>query len=69
MLFLQCIETTMQKDDIMKIDFGTHVGGRIIDSAFTIAFDEKFDTLIKVIDLLILLRTLFLVDAIKCVYI
>lgn len=31
----------------MKLDFGTHVNGYIIDSAFTIAFDEKYDPLIE----------------------
>jgi methionyl aminopeptidase len=32
--------------DVMKIDFGTQVDGRIIDSAFTVAFDPKFDPLL-----------------------
>ena len=30
-----------------QIDFGTHVNGNIIDSAFTVAFDESFDPFIK----------------------
>ncbi|XP_955286.1 methionine aminopeptidase, putative [Theileria annulata] len=40
-------KTVFEKDDIMKLDFGTHVNGYIIDSAFTIAFDEKYDPLIE----------------------
>lgn len=37
----------LQEGDIVKLDFGTHVAGRIVDSAFTIAFDPKFDPLIR----------------------
>lgn len=33
--------------DVCKIDFGTHVNGNIIDSAFTVAFDQKFEPLIN----------------------
>lgn len=38
-------KTVLQYDDICKIDFGTQVNGRIIDSAFTLTFNEKFDGL------------------------
>lgn len=37
--------TILQASDICKIDFGTQVNGRIIDSAFTVSFDPKFDKL------------------------
>ena len=37
----------LQHDDICKLDFGVHVAGRIVDSAFTIAFNPKFDNLIQ----------------------
>lgn len=30
-------------------DFGTHIGGRIIDSAFTIACNPKFDPLLSAV--------------------
>mmetsp|Transcript_30158 Transcript_30158/g.72327 ORF Transcript_30158/g.72327 Transcript_30158/m.72327 type:complete len:480 (+) Transcript_30158:57-1496(+) len=33
-------------DDVCKLDFGVQVNGRIIDSAFTIAFNPKYDNLI-----------------------
>jgi methionyl aminopeptidase len=33
--------------DIVKIDFGTHYNGYIIDSAFSLYFDNKFDNLAK----------------------
>ena len=39
--------TVLGADDVCKIDFGTQVNGRIIDSAFTVAFDEKYDPLLE----------------------
>merc|ERR1711865_500730 len=38
--------TVLQYDDVCKLDFGVQVGGRIVDSAFTIAFNPKYDQLI-----------------------
>lgn len=35
----------LSKNDIVKIDFGTHYDGYIIDSAFSVYFDNKFDNL------------------------
>ena len=35
----------LQYGDVCKIDFGTHVNGRIIDSAWTVHFDPKYDPL------------------------
>lgn len=32
--------------DVVKIDYGTHIDGHIIDSAFTVAFDPKFEPLL-----------------------
>ena len=36
----------LQPDDVMKIDFGVNINGNIIDSAFTVCFDPKFDPLL-----------------------
>eukprot|EP01053_Blabericola_migrator_P001461 Blabericola_migrator_1__1460@NODE_1385_length_4665_cov_90_290126_g927_i0_p1_GENE_NODE_1385_length_4665_cov_90_290126_g927_i0NODE_1385_length_4665_cov_90_290126_g927_i0_p1_ORF_typecomplete_len442_score97_89Peptidase_M24/PF00557_24/5_1e39_NODE_1385_length_4665_cov_90_290126_g927_i032454570 len=36
----------LKYDDVVKIDFGVHVNGRVVDSAFTVAFDERFDNLL-----------------------
>lgn len=33
-------------NDVVKIDFGTHVNGNIIDSAFTVAYDPIFEPLL-----------------------
>lgn len=41
--------TTIGYDDVCKIDFGTQVEGRIIDSAFTVAFNPKYDNLLKAV--------------------
>jgi len=37
----------LKRDDICKIDFGVHVNGNIIDSAFTVCFNHKFEPIIK----------------------
>ncbi|KAF0988517.1 hypothetical protein HZS_5779, partial [Henneguya salminicola] len=40
-------KTVLQYNDVCKIDFGTHVNGRIIDCAFTVAFNPMYDNLLK----------------------
>ena len=42
-------KTVLQYDDVCKIDFGTHVNGRIIDSAWTVHFNPKFDPLAEAV--------------------
>lgn len=37
---------TLEYNDVCKIDFGTHVNGLIIDTAFTVAFNPMFDNLL-----------------------
>ncbi|KAF9437791.1 Methionine aminopeptidase 2 [Entomortierella beljakovae] len=39
----------LQYGDVCKIDFGVHVNGRIIDSAFTLAFDPVYDNLLAAV--------------------
>ena len=39
-------EIVLKHDDVMSVDFGVHVNGRIVDSAFTMAFDPVFDNLL-----------------------
>ncbi|XP_043249438.1 methionine aminopeptidase 2 isoform X2 [Colletes gigas] len=41
--------TVLEYDDVMKIDFGTHINGRIIDCAFTLTFNPKYDKLIEAV--------------------
>jgi methionyl aminopeptidase len=37
--------TQLKHDDIIKVDFGVEVGGWIIDSAFTVYFDDRHEPL------------------------
>ncbi|KAJ6253505.1 methionine aminopeptidase 2 [Anaeramoeba flamelloides] len=40
-------DTILGESDVMKVDFGTHVNGYVIDSAFSVCFDPRYDTLLK----------------------
>ena len=42
-------ETILQKNDVCKIDFGTHINGYIIDSAFTVAFNPRYKPLLEAV--------------------
>lgn len=42
-------KTVLAYDDVMKVDFGTQIGGRIVDSAFTVNFNPKFDPLVAAV--------------------
>ncbi|KAG9185814.1 methionyl aminopeptidase [Alternaria panax] len=39
-------EVFLQQDDVLKVDFGVHVNGRIVDSAFTVAANPIYDNLL-----------------------
>jgi methionyl aminopeptidase len=39
--------TVLGYDDVCKIDFGTHINGRIIDCAFTVAFYPMYYKLLE----------------------
>lgn len=39
-------KTLLSKDNVMKVDFGVHINGRIVDSAFTMSFDPMYDNLL-----------------------
>lgn len=41
--------TVLQYGDVMKVDFGTQIDGRIIDCAWTVAFDPQFDPLLAAV--------------------
>lgn len=42
-------KTVLQYDDVMKVDYGVHVNGRIIDSAFTWAANPRYDNLLAAV--------------------
>ena len=39
----------LQKEDVLKVDFGVHVRGRILDSAFTLTFEPTYDKLLEAV--------------------
>ncbi|KAJ1644664.1 Methionine aminopeptidase 2 [Coemansia asiatica] len=39
----------VQKDDVLKVDFGVHVNGNIIDSAFTMSWNDRYDPLLNAV--------------------
>lgn len=42
-------EINLKHDDVLSVDFGVHVNGRIVDSAFTVAFDPVYDNLLAAV--------------------
>ncbi|KIH86836.1 methionyl aminopeptidase [Sporothrix schenckii 1099-18] len=42
-------KTILQQSNVMKVDIGVHVNGYIVDSAFTMAFDPKYDNLLEAV--------------------
>jgi len=42
-------DTVLQYDDVMKVDFGCQIDGRIIDSAWTVSFNPRYDPLLKAV--------------------
>lgn len=39
----------MQKEDVLKVDIGVHVRGRILDSAFTLNFEPTYNKLLEAV--------------------
>ncbi len=37
------------QEDVMKVDIGVHINGRIVDSAFTMAFNPVYDNLLNAV--------------------
>ncbi|KAJ5157147.1 Methionine aminopeptidase [Penicillium canariense] len=42
-------EIILQSSDVMKVDFGVHINGWIVDSAFTMSFDPCHDNLLAAV--------------------
>lgn len=41
--------TVLGEKDVLKVDIGVHVKGRICDSAFTLSFDPTYDPLLEAV--------------------
>jgi len=39
----------LKKADVLKVDIGVHVRGRILDSAFTLTFEPTYDKLVEAV--------------------
>ncbi|KAJ2198511.1 Methionine aminopeptidase 2, partial [Coemansia sp. RSA 530] len=39
----------IQNDDVLKVDFGVHVNGHIIDSAFTMSWNDRYAPLLNAV--------------------
>jgi methionyl aminopeptidase len=39
-------DVVLKHEDVMKVDYGVHVNGWIVDSAFTMSFDPIYDNLL-----------------------
>jgi len=39
----------LDKDDVIKVDFGVHLNGRIVDSAFTMTWNPVYDNLLAAV--------------------
>lgn len=42
-------DIVLKHDDVMKVDFGVHINGWIVDSAFTMSFDPVYDDLLAAV--------------------
>lgn len=42
-------KTVLQTDDVMKVDIGVHINGRIVDSALTMTFNPVYDNLLAAV--------------------
>lgn len=42
-------DVILDKTDVMKVDFGVHIDGWIVDSAFTMSFDPTYDSLLAAV--------------------
>ncbi|EPS36624.1 hypothetical protein H072_9863 [Dactylellina haptotyla CBS 200.50] len=42
-------DVVLKHEDVMKVDFGVHINGWIVDSAFTMSFDPTYDNLLAAV--------------------
>ncbi|KAL5345839.1 Methionine aminopeptidase 2 [Pseudogymnoascus australis] len=42
-------KTVVKQEDVMCVDFGVHINGRIVDSAFTMSWDPVYDPLLEAV--------------------
>ena len=42
-------DVVLQQEDVLTVDFGVHINGWIVDSAFTMAFGPTYDNLLRAV--------------------
>jgi methionyl aminopeptidase len=42
-------DVVLRQEDLITVDFGVHINGWIVDSAFTMAFDHTYDNLLAAV--------------------
>ncbi|KAM5351106.1 hypothetical protein ACJ41O_003829 [Fusarium nematophilum] len=42
-------DVVLKREDVMKVDYGVHINGWIVDSAFTMSFDPTYDNLLAAV--------------------
>jgi methionyl aminopeptidase len=42
-------DAVLKDGDVLKVDIGVHVNGRILDSAFTLTFDPAYEKLLEAV--------------------
>lgn len=48
-LSTDCCFAVLQQSDVLKVDFGVHVKGRIVDSAFTMIWEPTYERLLEAV--------------------
>lgn len=43
------VHLVLKEKDVLKVDFGVHVKGQIVDSAFTMNFEPTWDRLLEAV--------------------
>jgi hypothetical protein len=46
---IDCTPLVLKKEDVLKVDIGVHVRGRILDSAFTLTFEPTYNELLEAV--------------------
>lgn len=48
-IYVSFSNTVLSQGDVLKVDFGVHVRGHILDSAFTLNFEPTYDKLLEAV--------------------
>jgi methionyl aminopeptidase len=46
---MELLCAVLQQGDVLKVDFGVHVKGKILDSAFTMTFEDTYNELLMAV--------------------